>query len=76
MDKNDSERRGAREGAGCGCPVLAFQKMVEYKAKFSIAFKNGVPKARVVRLKANHVIFLSNEADVLREMRAFLAMLK
>lgn len=38
------------------------------------AFETGVPSARVVRLpNANHLIFLSNEADVLREMRAFLA---
>ena len=37
------------------------------------AFEAGVPSARVVRLAhANHYVFLSNEADVLREMRAFL----
>ncbi len=37
------------------------------------AFEDGVPGAKVVRLaNANHYIFLSNEADVLREMRAFL----
>jgi len=37
------------------------------------AFENGVPSARVVRLPyANHDVFMSNEADVLREMRAFL----
>ena len=37
------------------------------------AFETGVPSARVVRLShANHFIFLSNEADVLREMNAFL----
>jgi pimeloyl-ACP methyl ester carboxylesterase len=40
------------------------------------AFEAGVPKARVVRLpNASHFIFLSNEADVLREMNAFLATL-
>jgi non-heme chloroperoxidase len=40
----------------------------------AIAFESGVPSARVVRLPhANHYVFLSNEADVLREMRAFLA---
>jgi hypothetical protein len=40
-------------------------------------FENGVPGAKVVRLaNANHYIFLSNEADTLREMRAFLAGLK
>jgi non-heme chloroperoxidase len=38
------------------------------------AFETGVPSARVVRLPhANHYVFLTNEADVLREMRAFVA---
>ena len=37
-------------------------------------FEKGVPSARVVRLAhANHYVFLSNEADVLREMREFLS---
>jgi pimeloyl-ACP methyl ester carboxylesterase len=41
------------------------------------AFENAVPGARVVRLAhANHVIYQSNEADVLREMNSFLAGLK
>jgi pimeloyl-ACP methyl ester carboxylesterase len=32
----------------------------------------GIPGARIVRLPgANHYVYLSNEADVLREMRAF-----
>jgi non-heme chloroperoxidase len=40
-------------------------------------FERGVPSARVVRLQnANHYVFQSNEADVLREMNAFLATLK
>jgi pimeloyl-ACP methyl ester carboxylesterase len=40
------------------------------------AFGSGVPSARVVRLPhANHYVFLSNEADVLREMNAFLGSL-
>jgi hypothetical protein len=35
-----------------------------------------VPSARVVRLPhANHYVFRSNEADVLREMNAFFASL-
>jgi hypothetical protein len=34
----------------------------------------GYPNARVVRLpNANHYVFFSNEADVLREMHAFIA---
>jgi non-heme chloroperoxidase len=38
------------------------------------AFEKGVPSARVVRLPhAHHLVFLTNEADVLREMRTFLA---
>jgi pimeloyl-ACP methyl ester carboxylesterase len=38
------------------------------------AFERGVPGAHVVRLPhANHYVFMSNEADVLREMRAFLS---
>jgi pimeloyl-ACP methyl ester carboxylesterase len=41
------------------------------------AFETGVPTARVVRIPhANHYVFLSNEADVLREMETFLASLK
>jgi pimeloyl-ACP methyl ester carboxylesterase len=40
------------------------------------AFESGVPSARVVRLPhANHYVFMSNEADVLREMNAFLGSL-
>jgi len=38
------------------------------------AIKNAVPTARVVELpNANHFVFLSNAADVLREMRRFVA---
>jgi pimeloyl-ACP methyl ester carboxylesterase len=41
------------------------------------AFKNAVPTARVIELPgAHHYVFLSNEADVLREMRAFLSGLR
>jgi hypothetical protein len=37
------------------------------------AFESGVPTAHVVRLPhANHYVFISNETDVLREMRAFI----
>jgi len=40
-------------------------------------FEAGVPSSRVVQIpRANHYVFLSNEADVLREMRTFLAGLK
>lgn len=38
------------------------------------AFEAGNPGARVVRIaNADHFIFRSNEAEVLREMNAFLA---
>ena len=41
------------------------------------AFTTAVPQARVVKLPhANHYVFDSNEADVLREMDAFIAGLK
>ena len=37
------------------------------------AFARGVPQARVIRLpRASHFVFRSNEADVLREMVAFI----
>jgi len=40
------------------------------------AFETGVPSAHIVRLAhANHYVYLSNEADVLREMNAFIAAL-
>lgn len=42
--------------------------------KQATAFESGVPTAHVVRLAgAHHYIYLSNQADVLREMRTFLA---
>jgi DNA-binding HxlR family transcriptional regulator len=43
MDKKDSMRRGARDDGGCGCPVLAFQKMVngKYKVRILWDLKDG-----------------------------------
>jgi hypothetical protein len=46
------------------------------KERQAKAVADGVPGARVVRLRGTHHVFLSNEADVLREMRGFLAGLK
>jgi hypothetical protein len=41
------------------------------------AFEAGLPSAHVVRLaNARHAIWQTNEADVLREMSAFMAKLK
>jgi len=46
---------------------------VEDQAK---AFETQVPNAKIVRIPhANHYVFRSNEADVLREMNAFIATL-
>jgi pimeloyl-ACP methyl ester carboxylesterase len=50
--------------------VVAQAALDEAQAK---AFEAGVPTARVVRIpNAEHYVFLSNEADVLREMNAFI----
>ena len=60
--KNADEREAAEAGD---------MASVEAQAK---AFEVGVPSVRVVRLPhANHYIFLSNEADVLQEMRTFIS---
>ena len=52
----------------------ALTGLTESQAK---ALENGVPTPRVVRLRcAHHYVYLSNEADVLREMRSFLSGLR
>lgn len=51
----------------------AIDAATERQAK---AVEDGVPTARVVRMRGAHHIFLSNEGETLREMRAFLAGLK
>jgi pimeloyl-ACP methyl ester carboxylesterase len=50
--------------------VTALDILKEKQAK---AFEDGVPAARVSRVRGTHYIFLSEEAAVLREMHAFLA---
>jgi pimeloyl-ACP methyl ester carboxylesterase len=48
----------------------------DFRAMQARAFEAGVPSAHVVRIpNADHYVFNSNEADVLREMNAFLAKL-
>jgi non-heme chloroperoxidase len=47
--------------------------LAEKQAK---VFEDGVPGARVIRVRGMHYIFLSNESDVPREMRSFLGNLK
>ena len=47
---------------------------LEVGGKLTKAFENGMAGSHVVRLAhANHFVFRSNEADVLREMNSFLA---
>jgi non-heme chloroperoxidase len=56
-------RRQAAEAAATSEPL------VERQIK---AVEASIPRARIVRLPgANHYVYLSNEADVIREMRAF-----
>ncbi|HTC32509.1 MAG TPA: alpha/beta hydrolase [Bryobacteraceae bacterium] len=48
--------------------------LTAFTEKQEKAVKDGVPTAHVVTIPgAHHFVFLSNESDVLREMRAFLA---
>jgi non-heme chloroperoxidase len=45
----------------------------EYETRQTAAFEKALPNARVVRLPyASHVVFRSNEVDVVREMNAFM----
>ncbi len=54
--------------------TAAMTALIERQTK---SIEDGVPSARVVRLPdAHHYLFLSNEAEVLREMRAFLGRLR
>jgi non-heme chloroperoxidase len=63
------------------CPVLALyamppesERMRQITEDQVRAFENAMPQAKVVRLeKADHYIYVSNEADVIREMTAFLS---
>jgi len=54
--------------------VVGLQAVLERQAK---AIQESIPTARVVQLPgANHYVFLSNETDTLREMRAFVGRLR
>ena len=62
------------EGAALG---LRYGLQLAWVARNEDALKRGISGVRIVELAdANHYIFLSNEADVLREMHAFLAELR
>ena len=64
-NKDKPEVRAAMEAADV--------RNVEDQAK---AFETQVPNAKVIRIPhANHYVFRSNEADVLREMNTFIATL-
>ena len=52
-----------------------FGKIDEVAKRQAAAIQKSVPDARVVRLRGMHYLFLSNTADVLREIRAFTARL-
>jgi pimeloyl-ACP methyl ester carboxylesterase len=52
---------------------MTVDALTEKQAK---AFEEGIPTARVIRLRGMHHVFLSNEVDVLREMHTFLVDLK
>ena len=57
-----------------GKDTIEMESSAEAQAQ---AFEKGIPGARVVRLPhAEHSVFLSNEADVLREMLSFLGALR
>jgi hypothetical protein len=51
----------------------AIDAATERQAK---ALEEGVPTARVVRVRSAHYIFLANQSETLLETRAFLAGLK
>ena len=53
-----------------------FAKIDLLAEKQAKAFEDGVPSARVIRQRSTHYVFISNESDVLAEMRAFMGGLK
>jgi len=75
--------KGAQRYTNLPCPALAFFAVPPDSADAAdaqaqaTAFETGVPGARVVRLtNASHWVWESNEAEVLREMNAFIARLR
>jgi hypothetical protein len=55
------------------CITPQFKAQEASVAAQANAFEAGTPSARVVRIAgAQHYVFLSNEADVIREMNAFM----
>jgi non-heme chloroperoxidase len=69
---------GAEKYTEIHVPILAFfalpQVFDAHTSEQADAFEAGLPSAHVVRLQnADHFVFNSNEAEVFREMNAFLA---
>jgi non-heme chloroperoxidase len=63
-------------GAPSKDPAAAEARDLERTEAQARAFESGVHSSRVVRLPhANHFVFISNEADVLREMNTFISTL-
>ena len=56
--------------------TIYYMKLNALKKRQAKAFEAGVPSGRVVQMQGMHHIFLSNESDVMREVRAFLSGLK
>jgi len=82
----DAIEAGQRKYTDIRVPVLAIYSLphkhdsvaesADYEEQAE-AFEKGIPSARVVRKpNADHFVFLSNEDDVLREMRTFLGNLQ
>jgi non-heme chloroperoxidase len=66
--KNDEERAALEK-------IYAADRM--YVNRYENTMRTGVPGARIVELPgADHYVFFTNEADVLTELRAFLARLR
>jgi pimeloyl-ACP methyl ester carboxylesterase len=53
-----------------------FAKIDSLTRKQATVFKEAIPTARIVELGGSHFIFMSNEKDVLREIRTFTKKLK
>jgi non-heme chloroperoxidase len=53
-----------------------FAKLDTLAEKQAKTFEDGVPNAHVIRLRGMHYVYVSNELDVLREMRSFMSNLR
>jgi pimeloyl-ACP methyl ester carboxylesterase len=62
---------GAIDKSAAPDAIAVREEWQAHKRKDLDNFERSVPTARVVRLPANHYVFISNEAEVLREIRAF-----